>query len=134
MASKSTYYRRLKRAEALGCKPDDLPDGRGRHSNHVRGSMHYRWNSGRIVDQAGYAKVRAGRSHPLADPNGYVFEHILVMASVLGRSLTGDEVVHHKNGDRADNRIENLQLMTRAEHNALHNSERGRDEKGCFQP
>lgn len=51
--------------------------------------------------------------HPNADKRGCVFEHVVVMSSVLGRPLVEDEEVHHKNGVRDDNRPENLELMNK---------------------
>lgn len=105
---------------------------KGKHDNHLRGSQHYRWSTGAIVSAHGYRKLRVGIGHELADPNGYAYEHLVVWVAGAMRAPGPDEILHHRNGDRLDNRIENLELMTRAAHNALHNVERKRDERGRF--
>ncbi len=68
--------------------------------------------------------------HPKSTKDGYIMEHDLIMECLIGRYLRDDEVVHHKNKIRDDNRKENLQLMTFSEHARLHMIERYSKKKG----
>lgn len=77
-----------------------------------------RKHTGRIVDGNGYIKIKM-RNHPMADGNGYIFEHRLVMAKHLNRTLEPWEAVHHLNGKKSDNRIENLELLPKDKHRAM---------------
>ncbi len=63
-------------------------------------------------------------AHLMANSEGYVMQHRLVVSEAAGRLLQDDEVVHHINGDRKDNRLENLKVMTQKEHAAYHMKKR----------
>lgn len=77
------------------------------------------WNGGKTKIQ-GYIKIKDMFSH-LADGKGYVLEHRKIMENYLGRRLAKNEVVHHINEIRDDNRIENLRLFNnKGEHTAYH--------------
>jgi hypothetical protein len=65
----------------------------------------------RYVDSHGYVRLK-DPDHPNAGKNGLVGEHIKVMAGFLGRPLLAHEEVHHKNGQRSDNRLTNLELWS----------------------
>lgn len=86
----------------------------GYRKEHRRpvGERHGSWRGGRFVVH-GYVHVRVERSGPfgsMCNRMGYVLEHRLIVAESIGRPLRRSETVHHINGNKTDNRIENLEL------------------------
>jgi|ERR1041384_5147882 hypothetical protein len=65
----------------------------------------------RKVNKDGYVKLLM-RDHPNCTKTGYILEHTYVMSLHLGRPIEKGETIHHINGFRDDNRIENLELRT----------------------
>ena len=84
-----------------------------------RGSKCNFWNGGLSVSSKGYRLVKMP-DHHRADSKGYVLEHILVFESESGIRLPDNCCVHHLNGIKDDNRIENLCMMTHSAHTVFH--------------
>lgn len=104
-------------AEAIGSKEEYVRRlmarlGIPRLARKARPEKNVHWKGGRTIDKNGYVLVhRPG--HPNSVKSGYIREHRLVMSESIGRPLRPGEVVHHIDGDRTNNRIENLQLFSK---------------------
>ena len=76
--------------------------------------------TGRKMNKAGYVLLCI-HDHPNSDTKGYIFEHRVIAEMNCGRFLKSGEDVHHKNEVKYDNRIQNLEIISRSEHTTLHN-------------
>lgn len=72
------------------------------------------WKGGKFISDDGYEMVL------IPGKGTYTTKQKLVMEEYLGRTLTSNEIVHHKDGNKLNNKISNLDLLTRGEHMLYH--------------
>lgn len=96
------------------CKPCSREALIGIPNTKNSGKNNGMFKSGRVNKSSGYIAI-------LVKPYKYDLEHRLIMEKHIGRKLLPEEIVHHINGNRKDNRIENLMLLpNKSEHALLH--------------
>ena len=85
------------------------------------GPDHPMWKGGQ------YIKSKAGYVMQYVKPKFHKRQHRIVMEDAIGRELSEDELVHHLNGKKQDNRIENLQIVSKAQHIKIHDPRKWRE-------
>lgn len=103
----STMYKRV--YCSMKCRDADPNSG-----TRQKGEKNHNWKGGRSI-LGGYITIKSP-DHPFKNSSGCVMEHRLVMEKMLGRYLTSNEQVHHRNGIKTDNRIENLEVVIKKMH------------------
>src|SRR3990167_7213836 len=103
------YKLRSGRRKSCGCLLNPMIAG----NSLRRGELNYHWTGGRTLNSGGYVHVYAPE-HPKHSKDNYVLEHVQIMERELGRYLFPGETVHRKNGQKTDNRLENLELWASA--------------------
>ena len=88
--------------------PQQIKNGAIHHCSHKCSGLSKRKRS---ISTGGYITLRMPE-HPNAMRNGRIYEHQLIMSNKLKRPLQKQETIHHKNGIRSDNRIQNLELWS----------------------
>ena len=98
----TTVSRWLERFEIRGKRP---------YNANRKGAKAPFWRGGRYKDnRSGYIYVYSP-DHPFKKKGGYVLEHRLAMEKFIGRYLRANEIIHHRNKIKDDNRIDNLEII-----------------------
>ncbi len=87
--------------------------------NNPTGNKAFNWRGGKTIFKDGYVRIYMP-THPSAIKKTYILEHRYIMEKHIGRYLTPEDIVHHINRIKDDNRPENLKLTTRKKHMKHH--------------
>lgn len=105
-----------------------------KHKNHfcspkcsyafIQKEKHPNWKGGKYVNSYGYKMIHKDfvdeKYHSMCASDGYIPEHRLVMAKKLNRPLKTEELVHHVDENRLNNKENNLEIVTKGEHSKIH--------------
>ncbi|MGN6707874.1 MAG: HNH endonuclease [Candidatus Nitrosocosmicus sp.] len=105
-------------------------DKRGKERKYAKGHSYVKRNP--YHDRRGYNRIYKP-NHPNSFKRGFIAEHRFIMSEFLNRPLTKNEVVHHKNGIKDDNRIENLELFQSNSKHISENHKINMDDRFCFE-
>ena len=95
-------------------------------SERMAGVNNPQYKKERFIDERGYTLILCP-NHPNKKHRNYIYEHRRVMEIHLGRFLENEEIVHHLNGNKSDNRIENLKLFSSHSEHTKYEAEKRRN-------
>lgn len=105
---------------------------RYKHGHNHRSFMNPRWNGGKYIDDYGYKHITMPNDYHFRTVRGYVREHRFVYEQYYNCCLLPWTLIHHKDGNKQNNNIENLEPMFRGTHKSHHIKEMKRDNNGRF--
>lgn len=85
-----------------------------KHNIRSDSDLKYAVKGSGTITKRGYRQITK-KDHPNCNRSGVMFEHVFIMSEHIGRPLLKGETVHHKNGIKHDNRIENLELWSHSQ-------------------
>lgn len=116
-----------KKAYALGLRKTQEIEFKNR-SNARKGEKGSNWHGGKTKTSGGYKQIYMP-GHHRADSRGYVLEHIFVFERETGIKIPNNCCIHHLNGEKCDNEITNLCMLTHSAHTILHHKGAKRTEE-----
>lgn len=124
LKERKAKYLRKKKIEKFGEEFVDT-DMRGWKLRPLNGSENPRWNKGKLITSHGYILRRVPKDHPLSFGNGYAYEHLMVWVEHGNLKPPPGYNIHHKDGNKKNNNIKNLELIKSTQHISRHTKGRG---------
>jgi len=120
--SKAEFKKGQHCSPATEFKKGMIPWSKGKKCPQLSGKNNPHWKGGKLLRKDGYMFIYSV-NHPFASATGYVLEHRLIVEKQIGRYLTKNEVVHHVNEIKNDNRPKNLMaFVSNPAHKRFHHN------------